>query len=290
MLWFVLLSLHLTGLVAYTLLLRKSALGSIDKVLLAALMQTAVFAPTILGFVLLGGVNLHLLPWQWATLVLSAGLLVSLHLSSIIALRHLQASTWSIIYNLRLFLTTIFGFVVLGELPNPLQLVGGLVIFGSIVALNLHRDRRFATKPVLIGLAATLIFSIHATVEKFNVVNVGFLEYMLVSGGLATLLLWIWVWRRRVSLVHITRNFDRHTLQLLFFRSLSAWGYVLALKYGSLAVTNYVSGMSVPLTVLLGVYVLNEREHLREKFTATVIAIAGLTLILIGRLHGSYLD
>lgn len=285
MLWISLLLLHLVGLVGYTLLLRRSALSSIDKILLAALMQTAVFVPVLIAIVFTGTLNLHLYAWQWGSLFLSAVLLVAIQLSSILALKNLEASVWTIIYNLRLFLTTLTGFIFLGELPSPLQLVGGIVIFGSIVALNLHRKRRFATRPVLIGFLATVVFSIHATVEKFNIVHVGFLQYMLISGGLATVFLWSWVWYRRIPLSQIASHFDKHTIQLLGYRSLSAWGYVLALKYGSLAVTNYVSGMSVPLTVILGVLVLKEHGNLREKLTATSIAVAGLTLILLSRLH-----
>ena len=284
MLWISLLIVHLIGLVGYTLLLRKSALSAIDKVLLAALMQTAVFVPVLAVIFFTGGINFHLAGWQWGSLLLSALLLVAIQISSINALKHLEASVWTIIYNLRLFLTTITGYLVLGELPTFFQLIGGAVIFASIVALNLHRKRRFATQAVLVGLLATVIFSVHATVEKFNIIHVGFLQYMLISGGLATILLWVWVWYRRLPITQITNHFDKHTLQLLFYRSLSAWGYVLALKFGSLAVTNYVSGMSVPLTVLLGVYILKERNFLREKITATAIAVAGLTLILISRL------
>lgn len=276
--------MHLVGLVGYTMFLRRSALTSIDKVLLAALMQTAVFAPTLIVVLAAGGVNLHLLAWQWATLALSGGLLVGIQLSGILALKYLEASVWTIIFNLRLVLTTFFGFVVLGELPTPLQLAGGLVIFCSIVALNLHRQQRYRTRPVIIGLLATLVFSIHATVEKFNIVHIGFLQYMLVSGGIATIALWVWVLRRKVKISHLAANLDTQMAKLLVLRTLSAWGYVLALKYGSLAVTNYVSGMSVPLIVLSGAIFLRERDNLRDKITATLIAVAGLTLILLGRL------
>jgi drug/metabolite transporter (DMT)-like permease len=283
MFWITLLALHLFGLVGYTILLRKSALGRIDKVLLAALMQTAVYIPVILLVIVNKGVRFDLAVWQWAMLGVSGLLLIGIQFLGIIALKHLETSLWSIIFNLRIVLTTVFGLIFLGELPTPLQITGGVVIFGSIIALNLHRHRRYASRPILIGVLITLFFSVHATIEKYNIVHIGFTEYMVISGGLATAALWLWVWHRKVRISHIVRDFDWHTGRLLALRSLSAWGYVLALGYGSLAVTNYASGMSVPLTVLLGVYFLNERDHLREKLTATFIAVIGLTLILIGQ-------
>lgn len=287
MLWILFIILHLIGLVGYTVYLRKSALTSIDKSLLAALMQTAVFIPSIIAVTIHGGINLHLALWQWATLVLSAGFIVGIQFLAILMLKHLEISVYTIIFNLRLLFITLFGFIVLGELPTPLQLLGGTVIFASIVALNLHRNRRYASRPIVIGILGTLFFSAHATFEKFNIVHVGFFEYLLVSGGLATLALWIWVWRRRVPISRVAGHVDVHTLQLLALRTMSAWGYLLALTYGSVAVTNYVSGMSVPLTVIYGVLIFKERGQLREKVTATLVAVLGLTLILISRLTGA---
>src|SRR6266487_4274490 len=141
MLWILLLTIHLIGIVGYSVYLRKSALSSIDKVLLAALMQTAVFIPSIILVTLHGGINLNLTAWQWATLLLSGGFLVGIQLLGIVMLKHLELSVFTIIFNLRLLFITLFGFVLLGELPTPLQLVGGLIIFASIIALNLHRHR-----------------------------------------------------------------------------------------------------------------------------------------------------
>ena len=71
---------------------------------------------------------------------------------------------------------------------------------------------------------------------------------------------------------------------MLITRALSAYGYTYALLYGSLAVTNYVSGMSVTLIVLFGIYILGEKEDMKQKLTAVGVACVGLTLILLGRL------
>ncbi|HVQ44760.1 MAG TPA: DMT family transporter [Candidatus Saccharimonadia bacterium] len=285
MLWILLLSIHLIGIVGYALYLRKSALSSIDKTLLAALMQTAVFLPS-LALAAYSGVNLHLQAWQWGSLLLNGLFIVGIQFFGIMALKYLEASVFTIIFSLRLLFTTILGLIFLGELPTQIQLLGGFIIFASIIALNLHRERRYASRPIVYGVLITLFFSLHATLEKFNIVNVGFMPYIVISGGIATAILWIIVYRRRIRLPHVVAALDGHTLQLLVLRTMSAWGYLLALKYGSLAVTNYVSGMSVPLTVLFGIFILRERTQLREKITATLIALAGLTLILLGRLTG----
>jgi len=284
LIWVLLLSLHLTGLVGYTLLLRKSALGSMNKLLLAALMQTGIFIPIIIVLLLGSPLHFSFTPMQWTALVASGLLIVGMHIATIKALQHLEASTFTIIYNLRLFFTTILGFIFLHELPVPLQIAGGVVIFISILLLNLHKDRRFASTPILLGLLATVWFSVHATLEKYNVVEVGFTDYMFWSQGLGMLLLWGLVLKSDVNLSALKSAFDWHTVRLVILRVMSAWGYTYALLYGSLAVTNYISGMGVALIVLFGVLLLKERDHLRQKIYAVVVALIGLTLILAGRL------
>ena len=284
MIWTVLLSLHLVGLVAYTILLRKSALSSVNKYALAAIMQTAIQVPAI-TFIFLGKVSFSYSPIEWITLLGSSIFLVGVHLLSIAALKHLEASQWTIIFNLRLFLTTIFGYLFLHELPSSLQLVGGFIIFVSIVLLNLHKNKAWKEKPILIGLFTTLWFSAHATLEKYNVVSIGFEDYMVVAGLISTALLWGIAVKKGVNRKLIRQTVDLHTLRLLFFRALSAWAYVYALKFGSLAVTNYVSGMSVVVIVVLGITVLHENKYLRQKIIATTTAIIGLTLILISKLQ-----
>lgn len=287
MLWISLLALHVIGLTGYTLLLRKSALGRINKVLLAALMQTAVFIPTLFVVVYQGGVQMPTTTFQWLVLLASAFLIVGIQLAGILVLKYLEASQWTIIFNLRLFLTTILGAIFLQEFPPLLQIAGGVLIFISILALGLHKEQRYKSRGVVIGLAATLLFSVHATVEKYNIIESGLIPYMVVSGGLATLILWGWVAYRRITLAHAIEHFDWHMIQLLGLRILSAWGYIIAIQYGSLAVSNYVSGMSVVFIVIAGVFLLGEREHLREKFTALGIAVLGLSIILIGRVIAS---
>ncbi len=283
MIWAGLLAFHLVGLVGYTLLLRKSVLGSINKYVLAAVSQTVIFLPS-LTFLLLGKVSFHHTGGNWAALVGSGFMLAGLLPLTILTLMNLEASVWSIIFNLRLVLTTLLGLIFLHELPSGLQLLGGLIIFISILLLNLHKERRYAERSIVIGLLTTLWFSFHATLEKFNVVHNGLASYMVISGAIATCLVWGLVIYKGLSIQKLVSSWDGTALAYLGMRVLSAWMYVLALQYGSLAVTNYVSGMGVVLIVLFGVVLLKEKQHLRQKLLATATAVAGLSLILISKL------
>lgn len=284
MIWILLASLHVAALVAYTLLLRKSTLGKLDKTLMAALMQTGVFLPS-LTFLFVGKVDFSYTMQQWFFLTLGGFMLAGLMITNVWALSRLDASMFTIIYNLRLLVVTILGYLLLNELPKPLQIIGGLIILVSIVVLNLHKNKKWRSVPILIGFFAMFWFSFHAVLEKYNLSQIDIESYLFIFTFIGTLLVWALVFIKRVNvrsqLAHIH---DKYIYWLLITRALSAYAYVYALKYGSLAVTNYMSGMGVVLIVLFGIILLKEKDYMRQKLMAVGLACIGLTLILISKL------
>lgn len=284
MTWLLLVSAHLIGLVGYTLLIRKSTFGRLNKLLMSALMQTAVFIPSLI-FLVTGQVSFDHTASQWMFLILGGFMVAGLMVTNVWALTHLDASVFTILYNLRLLVVTILGYVLLGETPPMLQIVGGLVILASIILLNLHKENKWRSAPVLIGIFTMLWFSFHAVLEKYNLQQIPIESYLFIFSAIGTVMIWILVLLQRVNvrseLLHIR---DRKIYGLLITRAVSAYGYVYALKFGSLAVTNYVSGMSVTLIVLFGIYLLGEKEHLRQKIASVAVACLGLTLILASKL------
>ena len=239
MTWFLLLCAHLIGIVGYTLLLRKSALGQLNKLLMAALMQTGIFLPSII-FLVLGKVEFIHSPQEWFFLILGGCMLAGLMITNVLALTHLDASVFTIIFNLRLLVTTILGYFVLGELPKPLQIAGGLIILVSIVMLNLHQNNQWRSKSILVGVLAMLWFSFHAVLEKYNLQHIGFESYFFTFSLIGTVIIWLIVLAQKVKIREQLRHIhDKKIYALLVTRSLSAY---YAAGYGSLAVC-YVSGM-----------------------------------------------
>jgi len=251
---------------------------------MATIMMTGVFLPSIL-FLVFGHVSFNHSPSEWFFLVLGGFMLAGLMITNVWALSHLDASMFTILYNLRLLMTTILGFLILGELPAPLQIAGGAVILVSIMMLNLHQNARWRSKSILIGLFAMMWFSFHAVLEKYNLQHIDFPSYFFTFSLIGTVLLWALVLIKRIDVrIQIVHIHDKKIYGLVATRALSAYAYTYALLYGSLAVTNYVSGMSVALIVLFGIYVLGEKEDVKQKLTAVGVACVGLTLILLGKL------
>lgn len=284
MLWAILISIHTASLVVYTILLRKSSTGKSDSVFLGATMMLGIWLPS-LYFLFSGKVDFSLTFRQWFFLVLGGLFVGGLLIINAWALSFLDASMFSILYNLRLLMTTVFAYVVLGELPKVLQLVGGAIILLSIFMLNLHVDSKWKSKPILVGLFAMLYFSVHATLEKYNLGHVNVETYLFIFLSVGTIFTWLYVFAKKVDVKEqFEITFNRGFIVLLVARASSAFAYVYALKHGSLAISNYISGMSVVLIVLFGIYYLGERSDMKQKFGATAVAVAGMSLIMVSKI------
>jgi len=110
-------------------------------------------------------------------------------------------------------------------------------------------------------------------------------EYIVVSWSVSAAIMWvILLWRRR-SQVFDRKLWNRDTIGLIQTRTLSAFGFSGALAAGAvLSVSSYISSLGLILIIIFGVLFLHERDYLRRKVTAAVLAFAGFTAILISNL------
>jgi drug/metabolite transporter (DMT)-like permease len=93
--------------------------------------------------------------------------------------------------------------------------------------------------------------------------------------------MWAVVWARRlpVPLAHIA---TRQMAGLLVLRTIASWAWIFALAAGVLvSIATYVSSLSVVIVSVLGVWLLREREYLLRKLVTVVVAVIGLSLILL---------
>lgn len=279
--WMILLGIHLIGLVGYNLLLRKSALGTIDKFTLATIMQTGIAIPSVaLLFIWPPNIAAYSF-FDFALLAFAIALTISLQITNTKAVQYLEASVFSILYNLRIVLVTIIGVLLLGEEIVELRILGGLLILLAIVIVKQRGGRMIKSIGVRWGIAAAFVLSFLNLTEKLLIGEVGFLGYFSISMIVAASLMWVYVFasKRRVDKKVLLQP---KMLQLMTFRALSAFGFSGALAAGALvSVANYVSGLSVIFIVLLGAIWLNERDYLKRKVLATIVAVAGFTLVLL---------
>lgn len=282
--WLALLGFHLVGSVGFNLILRKSVVDKVDQFSLATIMQTGIAIPTV---VLLIGhppavSTFSALDYVWLTSAIGLG--VGLQVVNVKALQYLEASVFSILYNLRLIITTALGILCLGENVVWLRILGGLLVLLAVVIVKQQGSRALRIRGITWGIVAALVISFLNLFEKLLVNSIGFLNYFPIMILGSAVIMWAYLLLRK-------QKFDRMLLrqprmvQLMVLRAMSSYGFSGALGAGALlSVANYISGMSVVFIVLLGTLLLGERDYLRRKIIATVVAVLGLTLILLSKL------
>ena len=283
--WLIFLCLHLIGLVGYNLVLRKSLVEKLDRWTLATVMQTAIALPMVfVMFISLPDIHTYTLN---SVLMIGAtiALVIALHTTNVLALQKLEASVYSILYNLRIVITTILGIVFLSEKILPLQILGGLLIFLAVVTVRQKGSESLSAKGFKWGLLAALVISFLNLFEKILIKDIGYLEYAMPVMVITATLMWIvlFIKRKKVSIKYFK---EPRTIQLMIFRALSAYGFTLAFYAGGLlSVSSYISSLSVIIMVILGVWLLKERDYLDRKVLATILAFLGLTAILVANLN-----
>ena len=283
--WLFFLFFHLIGLVGYNLLLRKSLTEKGDRLVLATVMQTGIAIPMLFAlFIAPPNLKVYDLSAVLHILVISS-LIVSLHITNVQSLKYLEASVYSILYNLRILFTTVLGIIFLNEKIIPLQILGGIFIFLAVVTVRQKGRRDLTNRGIEWGLAASVVISVLNLFEKELINQVGYLSYAIPSMLLAAVMMWI-ILLKRGKRIPIKTFKEPKTMQLMALRAISAYGFGLAFYAGGiLSVSTYISSLSVIIIVLLGAILLNEKDYMKQKLIATALAVAGLTTILIANLR-----
>ena len=282
--WLTLLCFHLIGLVGFNLNLRQSLLAKVDRLTLATIAQTGIAIPAVIillvrppRFGSFGGLD-------YLYLVAAITLTIGLQVTNVKALQYLEASVFSVLYNLRIILTTALGVLFLNESVVGLRIAGGLLILVAIFIVKRQRSHEMRVKGIAWGLAAATVLSFLNLSEKLLINSIGFLNYFPLTSVVCAVLMWSYIGLSKRS-VEPAMLKQPKMLQLMTLRAMSAYGFSGALAAGALiSVANYISGMSVIFMVVLGAILLGERDYLGRKIAATAVAIAGLTVVLFSSL------
>lgn len=284
MAWLLLIGLHLAGTGGFNILLRRSQLKHTDQWFTATVLQTGLFLPFLVkqffdpvGFSAFAAQELLLLAGAVA-------MLITLQYCNVKALQYLEASTFSVVFNMRVLFATVLSIIFLHESLGAWTLLGGFFVFAAIFIVRQKGAKAVTKRGVLFGLGAAAAISVMTLCEKILIKQVGYEQYIFPMFAAAAVIMWIIVFIRRTPApFHLL--IERDNLLLMAFRAAGGIGFSWALVYGSLAVSSYLSSLSVVLIMVFGMVFLGERDHMRAKLAATLVAILGLTLIFIDKLN-----
>jgi drug/metabolite transporter (DMT)-like permease len=87
------------------------------------------------------------LPWWAAVVELAVIAAVTPYITGIVATRLLGAKLGSFVGLSEVMFAVLFAWILLGELPRPVQLVGGLFILAGVVAVRSEESRSIPVEP-----------------------------------------------------------------------------------------------------------------------------------------------
>jgi drug/metabolite transporter (DMT)-like permease len=267
------------GQVGSNLLLRRHLVDDVDPWLLATVLQTGVAVPLLFALPFVKLDTSVYTPTSWALIAAAAALAMGFLWTNVKSLQEVDAGVYSILFNLRIVFVTILGIILLSEPVAPLQMFGGLLIFLSVVTLS--NKRHTMNRPGLVwGLSAALIVSLLAVIEKHLISTIGLYHYFLPAVLTSTLVMWgILIYRHAHVPWRAVATPGMGALMAL--KAAGAYGFTGALALGApVSIATYISCLAVVLIVLLAAVWLRETDHMRQKLTATGLAVAGLTAIL----------
>lgn len=281
MMWIVFLLLHLVGLVGYNLLLRKQAVAQrLHPWVLATLLQTGIMLPMVIALPFL---PVDISRFTASSIVLSClavvlGIVILFSITK--ALHYLEASTYSVLYNVRIVAATVLAAALLGEVPSLWHILGAVAIVVAMFIIRQKGSAAVTKKGVIWALVAAMSISIMNVIEKQLIHDVGVFTGAPVITITVGLIMWIVLLVRRYSLPR-KYIFTKQMVGLMALRSVSNWAFIFALAAGALvSVATFVSAISVVCIVGLAALLLNERDYWPCKVAAACLAGLGLVVII----------
>jgi uncharacterized membrane protein len=196
-----------------------------------------------------------------------------------IAQRHVEAGLTSLIGNIYTPVTIILAILILHEGLRPIQILGTVLLLGSVILVSRkHRLSRWKfDKYFMLMVLSGVTLGFCLTAERSLIKENGITTGTWVSWGAQVLCLGV--------LALVARAKSQYTLKdtgitggLRFLQQLS-W-VILITIVANLSVASSVTTFKIVLVFTAGAIFLNEREDLKRKITGSLVAVAGLLLMV----------
>lgn len=178
------------------------------------------------------------------------------------------------------------GFVLLGDTFSVRFLIGLVFIMASIyIAFNVQPDTKHelqTSKLVVIVLVfcMALAFAFGMFTEKRAIDIIGVWSYAMFGWSLqfiSSLVLLVLYGKREI--VHTTAPKVRKAMLLGFITSIAGGLYIYALSIGTLSRTVIAASGKIALVMILAAIVLKERNSIKLRISAFVLAMGGLVFL-----------
>jgi drug/metabolite transporter (DMT)-like permease len=199
-------------------------------------------------------------------------------------LRKVPATVTSINLTLSRIFAVFFAIIFLGESLSINQFFGAILMLIAVALVSYHRKHKKLTRIYMQSLVVIFIISIMYGLavinEKYLLDELGIRSYMIFGWFFQALVVSIIVYLRRSKWKLPQGKLRKYLWLQVFLFVTSGILFVLTLMLSdSSSKTVSASGFKVVLSVILGYLLLNERQHPKRLFVATVLSFIGILLL-----------
>lgn len=194
----------------------------------------------------------------------------------------IEASTFSIIHQLATVFM-IFAGVLFFKDPFVLnKFIGAILIVFSNILIFYKKGNGKPNKYIVLGLIANLFFTVALFLDVNISDNFNLPIYVALTLGVPAILIFVF---ERIKFSDIKEEFKNGNRKAILITSLS-WSLSIiaqlrAYQLGNVSVVAPLCALSVILNVIVGYFLLKEKENLPKKILAAILIILGIILIKV---------
>lgn len=192
--------------------------------------------------------------------------------------KHVEVSTLATIFRLSSAIAFLGSLIFLQEVVTIPKLVGASLVIGASLWVIQNNSQVRLTRPVLLSFVCATLLGLAWMLDKPASYGISASLYSVLVWGLVLPV----IAYPRLSLKDIMREMKIAKWNVVITTFLNAFGYVLMIKAYTLAEASRVIPIisaSAVFSVLGGILILGEREHLGRKIMASILAFVGIILL-----------
>lgn len=194
----------------------------------------------------------------------------------------IEASTFSIIHQLATVFMIFAGILFFKEPFVLNKFIGALLIVFSNILIFYKKGTGKPNKYIVLGVIANIFFTVALFLDVNISDNFNLPIYTALTLGVPAILIFIF---ERIKISDIKEEFKNGNKKAMLITSLS-WSLSIvsqlrAYQLGNVSVVAPLCSLSVILNVVMGYFLLKERENLPKKVIAAILIILGIILIRI---------
>jgi drug/metabolite transporter (DMT)-like permease len=193
-----------------------------------------------------------------------------------------EASKFTIIFSTRVIFTIAVAAMFLNEPLTTRQLLGTLLVLGSIILVNLKGRKLSFEKSDLMALLSAVAFGLGNVNDRYILRFANIYPYLVFDFIAPSLILTLFYFRHLPQVkVFLEVKLASRFLLLCSIYAVSATTFLSALKYGeNVSQISVVNLTSVIITVFLALILLKETANWTRKSAGAVLCFIGLVLVI----------